>query len=276
MNNTISKSVIALYCFFAAIIIILMSTGTMVVQDNLSVFVTIILILATVFAVVNKEEFIIQFTTFQKMDYVILAVMTILLMITSIMWKDTLFGVITTITGIISVIQSSRGSIWTFYWGALNVLFYAMIAYMSNYAGDFVLMAFFNTPMQIVGLYFWANNYKQEQHIVEKKIFKSIDYLYTAIALAIGTVIITYLMPMINNFLFMDSNPLPFVDAFTTTASIIAQVLLTKRYREQWLLWILINVGSIIMWTVKGDPTMVIMWTAYLINAVYGYIKWGE
>lgn len=272
----LNKILIGLYSIIAAFIIITLSTGSLLVENNLTLTVLIVIILAVVFVINNIEEFVIQFTTFRKIDVIILVAVTTLLLITSFIWKDTLFGVVTTLTGILTVLQASRGSIWTFFWGALNVLFYAMIAYFNDYAGDFILNAFFNVPMQVIGVYYWNKNYKQEQHEVKKRIFELKDYLITLVAVAVGTVVISYIMPVINNALFMDSNPLPFVDALTTTASIAAQILMTKRYREQWLLWIIINVGSIIMWLVKGDITMVVMWSAYLVNSVYGYIKWGE
>ncbi len=276
MKIKLNYILISLYCILAAFIIISLATGSQIVQENLTMFVLSNILIAVVFVFNNLNDFIISFKTFKKSDYYILISVTLLLLITSFIWKDTLFGVITTITGVLTVIQASRGSIWTFFWGALNVLFYAMIAYFNDYAGDFILNAFFNVPMQVIGLYYWNKNYNVDIHIVKKRIFNKIHYLYTLCAIVVGTLLVTYIMPLINNLLFMDSNPLPLVDALTTTCSIIAQILMTQRFREQWLLWIIINIGSIFMWIVQGDMTMVIMWSAYLINAIYGYVKWGE
>ena len=54
---------------------------------------------------------------------------------------------------------------------------------------------------------------------------------------------------------------------------------------EQWILWMIINVFSITMWslllgTPEGSVTMIIMFSAYLINGVYGLetvkIKQGQ
>ena len=57
-------------------------------------------------------------------------------------------------------------------------------------------------------------------------------------------------------------------------------ILMALRYREQWLLFIMINIVSIIMWSyrfINGSQdasTMVIMWFAYLVNSIYGFITW--
>jgi len=48
------------------------------------------------------------------------------------------------------------------------------------------------------------------------------------------------------------------------------------RYREQWMLWIIVNIVSVIMWVNIGDPMMILMWSAYLINAIYGFVKWSK
>ena len=51
------------------------------------------------------------------------------------------------------------------------------------------------------------------------------------------------------------------------------------RFMEQWILWMIINVFSITMWslllgTPEGSVTMIIMFSAYLINGVYGFRNW--
>ena len=64
---------------------------------------------------------------------------------------------------------------------------------------------------------------------------------------------------------------------------------MVKRYAAQWSLWIILNVASITMWTIAlalnteiggfaaaGAPAMILMWTMYLINAVYGYSLWRK
>ena len=62
--------------------------------------------------------------------------------------------------------------------------------------------------------------------------------------------------------------------------SVVAQILLTLRYAEQWVLWILVNLLSIVLWVVTlsqsggSDYTMPVMWTAFLINSIYGWINW--
>jgi nicotinamide mononucleotide transporter len=58
--------------------------------------------------------------------------------------------------------------------------------------------------------------------------------------------------------------------------------LLVQRYMEQWLMWIAVDVVSIVMWVLtivengNADIAILVMWLAFLINAVYGYVSWSR
>ena len=65
-----------------------------------------------------------------------------------------------------------------------------------------------------------------------------------------------------------------YLDGATTVLSIFATVLMALRYAEQWFFWIVVDVLSVVLWCFAGDPVMIIMWAAYLVNAVYGYLMW--
>jgi nicotinamide mononucleotide transporter len=74
----------------------------------------------------------------------------------------------------------------------------------------------------------------------------------------------------------------PFIDATTNVVSVVATFLMMWRYKEQWLLYILLNVITIIMWLLRvraggesGD-LMVLMWSLFLLNAVFGYWRWHK
>ena len=62
----------------------------------------------------------------------------------------------------------------------------------------------------------------------------------------------------------------------------IASILMVTRYSEQWVMWVIVNIVSVVLWLlvlVKGDMsavTLLVMWTAYLFNSTYGYINWRK
>ena len=75
-------------------------------------------------------------------------------------------------------------------------------------------------------------------------------------------------------------DPQPFKDSTTTVLSIVAQALMALAFMEQWFLWIITNVVSVIMWAICGARgevhagVMVIMWSFYLLNSINGLRVW--
>ena len=66
------------------------------------------------------------------------------------------------------------------------------------------------------------------------------------------------------------------LDSSSTVISVVANSIMLLRYREHWLLWIIIDTITVIMWIIAGDFIMVTMWLVYLINAFYGYYNWTK
>lgn len=74
---------------------------------------------------------------------------------------------------------------------------------------------------------------------------------------------------------------LPYIDSMSTTVSVTAQILSVKRLTEQWVLWIIVDVVTVIMWGInfaKGGENIatLAMWSVYLINAIIMFIKWNK
>ena len=74
---------------------------------------------------------------------------------------------------------------------------------------------------------------------------------------------------------------LPYIDSMSTVVSIVAQILLIKRLMEQWILWIVVDIVTIIMWAINfahGGETIatLAMWSVYLINAFIMFYHWNK
>ena len=59
----------------------------------------------------------------------------------------------------------------------------------------------------------------------------------------------------------------PYTDAATNVMALFAQIMMVKRYREQWIWWIVIDLFCIKMWWVAGNWSMVAMYIAWTITA---------
>jgi nicotinamide mononucleotide transporter len=71
----------------------------------------------------------------------------------------------------------------------------------------------------------------------------------------------------------------PWQDGASTMLCVIAMILMVKAYMEQWVLWIVVDVVTVIMWAVnfsKGGENIatLAMWSVYLINAIIMFVRW--
>ena len=68
----------------------------------------------------------------------------------------------------------------------------------------------------------------------------------------------------------------PFWDSTMLVLSIAAMVLMTRKYVENWLLWVLIDVISVVIYAVQGVYAMsleYVILTAIAVMGAYGWIK---
>src|SRR5215475_3398641 len=69
---------------------------------------------------------------------------------------------------------------------------------------------------------------------------------------------------------------LPYVDAGTTTTSLIAQWMMTRKLLENWVLWTIVDVVYIGMFIYKGLYLTAFNYAVYLVLAVMGFFAWRK
>lgn len=184
-------------------------------------------------------------------------------------WYYTLLSSLAAVCGIMNVVLCAKGRKAQYYWGLINIASYIAISVMSKLYGEVMLNTFYYIPLQFIGLYMWRKNYSNDSDSVKVRKMKVIPAIILIIATGIGICLYKYILAAIGgNSVWLDST--------STVISIVANALMVLRYREQYLLWLIVNVVTTIMWALKGDPIMTTMWAVYAFNAVYGYYLWNK
>ena len=213
-----------------------------------------------------------ELTGWKAFDVIWFLVATAVILGLSIYWKDTWISLVAAVTGTWCVILTGKGKRSSFIFGLINVIFYAIVAFDAKYYGEVMLNLFYYFPMNFVGWFVWKKHMDEQKGEVIKvrlPLKKSmIVYGVTAAAIFIYGYILERL-----------GGNLPYVDSMSTVISVVAQVLSIKRLMEQWVLWIVVDVVTVIMWAVhfaQGGETVatLAMWAVYLINAVIMFIRW--
>lgn len=132
-----------------------------------------------------------------------------------------------------------------------------------------MLNALYYLPSQFIGYYLWNKHTNSETENVEGNKLNLKKSILLIMVCAIGIVIYKEILDLLGG-----NGTL--LDSASTTISVFANLLMMLRYREQWLLWIIIDIITVIMWVLAKDLIMVTMWSVYLINAFYGYYNWTK
>lgn len=190
-------------------------------------------------------------------------------------------GSLAGITGVLCVVLVAKGSIWNYLFGLINVSLYAYISYKASLYGDAVLNAFYYVPMQFIGYWQWRKRgaaVSQAEADGKGVPVKARRFTWgQRILLALGcTAAVVAGGFILRHF----GDPQPFKDSTTTILSIVAQALMALAFMEQWALWIITNIVSVVMWCIcvaRGEAhagVMVIMWVFYLLNSINGLRVW--
>ena len=68
----------------------------------------------------------------------------------------------------------------------------------------------------------------------------------------------------------------PYIDSFTTWASVITTYLVTRKYLQNWLYWIVIDAVSVPLYIDRGLNLTALLFVAYIVIAVIGYFSWRD
>ncbi len=67
---------------------------------------------------------------------------------------------------------------------------------------------------------------------------------------------------------------LPYLDSALTSFSLVAQLMLTRKWLENWVLWIALDVVYVGMFLQRGKPLTAFLYFVFLILATAGLVEW--
>ncbi|WP_350453960.1 nicotinamide riboside transporter PnuC [Slackia heliotrinireducens] len=171
--------------------------------------------------------------------------------------------------GICSVVLCAKGKRSGFLFGLVNVAGYAFISYHNQYYGEVMLNVLFYVPSNIAAYILWTRHKDNERggKEVKAKALRAWQLAASCAVVAAATVAYHFVLEALGGAMTM-------LDGASTVLSVFATALMVLRYSEQWFFWIVVDVITVALWCFAGDPVMIAMWAAYLVNAVYGYLMW--
>ena len=180
-------------------------------------------------------------------------------------------SIIAGIAGVISVVLCAKGKTVFYFIGFVQTISYLFLAWEARFYGEVLENIFYFVTM-IWGIFVWKKNSVQNddgtEDVASKK-FTVKQWIVSIIATIIATVAMGYWLDSIGS-------AQAYTDAATNVLAVFAQILMVRRYREQWLWWLIIDLLCIKLWWVAGNWTMVAMYVAWTINCIYGWVNWSK
>ncbi|MGF1715478.1 nicotinamide riboside transporter PnuC [Photobacterium chitinilyticum] len=196
-----------------------------------------------------------------------------------------------TVFGLLCIWYASQEKTINYLFGLINVTLFAIIFYQIQLYG-ILLLQFFFFCANLYGWYAWTRPASDSGDMLEVRWLSKQKLVVTAVVsvLAIG------LMTMyIDPFFFalanitvdglnlfgadlagptLEPDAFPFWDATMTVLSVVAQVLMTRKYVENWMLWVVINVISVGIYAAQGVYALSIEYAILLFIAANGTRAW--
>jgi nicotinamide mononucleotide transporter len=170
--------------------------------------------------------------------------------------------------GVVNIILIIRRNIWNFPVALVMVSLYAKIFWDLKLYSDAGLQLFF-FAVNVIGWRLWRANEGDDGVIqVQRLCLRDLLlWLGGSVAATLGWGWIMHRLT--------DAS-LPWGDAAIAMLSVVAQILMTRRFLENWLWWIAVNIISIGVYVFKGIWVTAGLYGLFLVMAVIGYAEWRK
>jgi nicotinamide mononucleotide transporter len=168
--------------------------------------------------------------------------------------------------GGVSVYLSVRQNIWSWPTAIVNVGLYTLVFYKSRLYADMGLQVVY-VVISFYGWYQWLYGGKNRTELKVSRTSRRLGSLLAAIGVVSAFVLGTVFHRTTNA-------ALPFLDSATTSTSLVAQWMMTKKLLENWLVWVAVDVVYIGMFIYKSLYVTALLYFVFLVLSVMGYRQW--
>ena len=176
--------------------------------------------------------------------------------------------VVGTVVGLWYLWLEYRASVFLWIVGIIMPAIYIFTYFEAKLYADFGLQIYYLLAA-IYGWLVWTFGKQKNNHqgVPVTRIPRKLFLVSMTVFFVLWTVISAVLVR------FTDSN-VPYCDGFINALSVIGLWMLARKYVDQWLVWMVVDVISCVLYIYKGIPFTAALYGLYAVIAVFGYRKW--
>jgi len=183
------------------------------------------------------------------------------------------FGVI---TGLLGVYLAAREKVINFYFIILSSIFYFAFFYQYQLYSLMMLQLVY-CVINIYGIHSWT---KRNENLQTIKItaLSNRQRAYTSLLIILVAVLWAYIVINISTKFpqYIEKPAFPYIDALITIASIAAQILLTRKKIDNWVIWIIVDSTCVILYCVMGIYFTAVLYACFLLIGTKALISWRK
>ncbi len=178
------------------------------------------------------------------------------------------FEILAVLFSLISVILTIKDNIWQWSFGIIGVIFYFAVFYQAKLYANMWLQVVF-IALQVYGWYEWLYGGEGNSQLYISRTSGQLRYLLLGITL-FGIAVMGV------GFKKFTDNAQPFADSAATVLSLLAQWMLAKKFLENWLVWIAVNLIIIFLGLKQKLYLTAGLYVLFLVLAIIGYLEWQK
>lgn len=196
-----------------------------------------------------------------------------------------------TLFGLLCIWYASKEKIITYLFGLINVTLFAVIFFQIQLYASLLLQLFF-FGANIYGWHAWSRqmqNHQAELQVRWLPLPKALGWVVASVAgIALMTFNIDGVFVWLTQFAVavmqtlglsvqmpeLQPDAFPFWDSAMMVFSIVAMILMTRKYVENWLLWVVIDVISAAIFAYQGVYAMALEYVILTLIALNGSWLW--
>lgn len=170
--------------------------------------------------------------------------------------------------GLAYIISEYRADRWFWPLSILMSLFYIVIDFSSGIYANGAICCY-NLAMSIYGLLVWRGLVQSKEHTERPVGSCPLRYWPFIVAVvALLTVVLWWLLRTLGESQF------PWLDGLSSALSIVAMWMLSQKYWQQWMLWLLVEPLMILLFYITGNYASALLYVVFEVFCVLGIVRW--